>query len=68
MRIETDVPGNFIAVYRDGGPGVAVCVEAVNRVGGRTCSSLTRNKAVALAHAILRLVRFSEPEPLGADW
>lgn len=67
MKIETSVKGNYIKVRRENAVGLAVCLEARTLCDHTVCS-LTKEKALALAHEILRLVRFSEPEPLGADW
>ena len=70
MRIETNVPGNYVDVDRDSFRPAFVCVRAAC-YGSHTCNSLSKNKAVAYAKEILRLVTTVTEEdlaPMGADW
>lgn len=71
MRVESDVPGNYIEVIRDNAEGM-VCIKAYNKsIHATTASSLTPEKAHHFAWEILHrayLADSGEVEPMGSDW
>jgi hypothetical protein len=71
IRISTTNPGNFIEVYSYDGISRPVTIKSY-RITEDSCNihSLTREEAMRLARAILKLADppVIEAEPMGSDW